>query len=106
MRETNAQYLYVSPKLKTVGLFEEPRLASTTERHKLSMVRPATRRTTDATRELAEQGLNGIVIEMQEGWASRRLLALAAAALERSMRVWFYWPSECVVEVVDRERVT
>jgi glycosyltransferase involved in cell wall biosynthesis/SAM-dependent methyltransferase len=98
-------YLYISPALNAVGSFQDPRLSSTTERHKLPIQRPAMRRNVDARHEVAECDARGIVIEMQEGWASTRQLALTRAALDRSMRVWFYWPGECAIEVVDRERV-
>jgi glycosyltransferase involved in cell wall biosynthesis/ubiquinone/menaquinone biosynthesis C-methylase UbiE len=101
----SGQCLYFSPTLEQVGSIDEPRLSATTERHKLSMCRPQMRPTSDPKGELAQEHTGGVVFEMQLGWASRAQLAVASAAIDRSMRVWFYWPAECVVEVVTAERV-
>ena len=95
---------YLSATLDGCGVIDEPRLASTTERHKLSLntpsLAPVLGRPLDVCRDV-----QGIVVEMDLGWARRSQIALASKALSRSQRVWFYWPKEGVVEVVDSERV-
>jgi glycosyltransferase involved in cell wall biosynthesis/SAM-dependent methyltransferase len=96
---------YLSPMLDEAGIVDEPRLAATTERHKLELERPPLSPTPPG--DLASMHeIRGVVVEMWLGWASRSQLALASRALSQSLRVWFYWPKEGVVEVVDRERVT
>jgi glycosyltransferase involved in cell wall biosynthesis/ubiquinone/menaquinone biosynthesis C-methylase UbiE len=95
---------YLSATLDECGVIDEPRLASTTDRHKLSLntpsLAPMTGRPLDVCRDV-----QGVVLEMDLGWARRPQIALASKALSRSHRVWFYWPKEGVVEVVDPERV-
>ena len=92
---------YFSPTLEEVGWIDEPRLARTSERHKLALVHPAlTPASGDA---LAAAGdANGLVLEMWLGWPSLRQLRLASRALEEGRRVWVYWPREQAVECVDR----
>jgi glycosyltransferase involved in cell wall biosynthesis/ubiquinone/menaquinone biosynthesis C-methylase UbiE len=95
---------YLSPDLEECGVMDEPRLASTTERHKLSLRVPSLAPVGGSALESCRD-VQGIVVEMWLGWASRSQIALASKALSRSLRVWFYWPKEGVVEVVDSERV-
>jgi ubiquinone/menaquinone biosynthesis C-methylase UbiE/glycosyltransferase involved in cell wall biosynthesis len=96
--------IYFSPMLDKCGVMDEPRLSATTERHKLSLNAPALAPVAGSALE-ACGGASGIVMEMGLGWARRPQIALASTALSRSLRVWFYWPKEGVVEVVDTERV-
>jgi len=96
--------IYFSPMLDKCGVMDEPRLSATTERHKLSLNAPALAPVAGSALE-ACGGASGIVMEMGLGWARRPQIALASTALSRSQRVWFYWPKEGVVEVVDTERV-
>jgi glycosyltransferase involved in cell wall biosynthesis/SAM-dependent methyltransferase len=95
---------YFSPMLDEAGLIDEPRLASTTERHKLPLAAPAMKPVNRGSLD-GLGDVRGVVVEMWLGFASQSQLALAARALRRSLRVWFYWPKEGVVEVVDPERV-
>ncbi len=97
--------LYFSPTLDAVGIVDDPRLAATTERHKLTLCRPALHPVRDAAVELEKSGSRGIVIEMWLGWASRSQMALASKALQRGLGVWLYWPNETAVERLDIERV-
>jgi ubiquinone/menaquinone biosynthesis C-methylase UbiE/glycosyltransferase involved in cell wall biosynthesis len=96
--------VYFSPDLDECGVIDEPRLASTTERHKLWLKPPALAPVPGGALEECRDA-RGIVVEMRLGWARRSQIAFASKALTRSQRVWFYWPTEGVVEVIDRERV-
>lgn len=94
---------YLSPALDKCGVLDEPRLAPTTERHKLLLKAPVLA-SIDGDALDSCRDVDGIVVEMRLGFASRPQMALASKALARSLRVWFYWPREGVVEVVDSER--
>src|SRR5690349_3977204 len=96
---------YFSSTLREVGEIDEPRLVETTERHKLSMCRPAMRRIATPLAELGKDGSGGVVLEMRSGWPSRAQMALASAALGAGLGAWLYWPSETAVERVDVERI-
>jgi len=101
----SARYLYFSPALDAVGSIDDARLAETTERHKLSICRPAMHRVATPVADLGKDGSRGVVIEMQAGWPSRAQMALASVALRDGLGVWLYWPNETAVERVDAERI-
>jgi len=93
---------YYSPTLEDIGWIEEPRLARTSERHKVEIPRPPLAPTGDDP--LASAGsVDGIVLEMWLGWPSLRHLRLSSRALKQGQRVWAYWPNEQAVECVDTD---
>jgi ubiquinone/menaquinone biosynthesis C-methylase UbiE/glycosyltransferase involved in cell wall biosynthesis len=96
--------LYLRPTGE-LAVVNEPRLARTTERHKVALV--STRHAVQgdpAAVLLADPALEGLVIEMYVGWLGRDGLALARTAIAHRRRVWLYWPEEEAVECVDSER--
>jgi ubiquinone/menaquinone biosynthesis C-methylase UbiE/glycosyltransferase involved in cell wall biosynthesis len=96
--------VYFSPTLDECGVIDEPRLVATSERHKLSLAAPALAPVAGSALQ-ACRGAQGIVVEMSRGWATYAQIALASKAIPRSLRVWFYWPAEGIVESVTEERI-
>jgi glycosyltransferase involved in cell wall biosynthesis/ubiquinone/menaquinone biosynthesis C-methylase UbiE len=90
--------LYVAPDGKAVRIVSHDGLAGTTERHRLEIAgAPMT--------PCLDPDLQGVIIEMERGWAGQSHLYLASAVLGRRLRAWFYWPGESAIECVDRERL-
>ncbi len=97
--------LYVTSDLQHATRLDEPRLLGTSERHRLSLARVSRGTRAPATSALAASGGDGVVLEMSRGWPGRVHLRMARRLLDEGRRVWFYWPEEQAVEVVDRERL-
>ncbi|HVZ23121.1 MAG TPA: glycosyltransferase, partial [Vicinamibacterales bacterium] len=98
--------LYLSPTLTDAAVIDEPRLAGTSERHRLHIDPPRLRPAGDVRGEFDRDAtLQGAVLEMWLGWPSFRQLRLASRLIARGRRIWMYWPTEDAVECVDRERV-
>jgi glycosyltransferase involved in cell wall biosynthesis/SAM-dependent methyltransferase len=95
---------YFSPTLEQSAVIDAPQLATTSERHKVTLTPPVLADNGPA-RSMPLDDVNGIVIEMWLGWPSRSQLALASAALKRSKRAWLYWPDDGIIECVDEERL-
>src|SRR5262249_24012536 len=88
-----------------VGVVEDPRLAVTTERHKMSLM-PTPVASGDPVEMLStDTAAAGLIIEMYVGWVGRDRLALIRGVLSRRRRAWLYWPDESALECVDRERL-
>ncbi|MDP1571602.1 MAG: methyltransferase domain-containing protein [Vicinamibacterales bacterium] len=89
-----------------VGIVDEPRLATTTERHKIELPAPASLMPGPPLRLLDQDpSLAGVIVEMTLGFAPRATLRLAREVLRRGRRVWLHWPTETAVECVDDERL-
>lgn len=98
--------LYLSPDGR-LGIVDDRRLESTTERHKLELSWRALDEPSASIEQLVvAPGYQGLVLEMYVGWAGRDRLQLAGRALRGGRRVWLYWPLESAVEHVDRERLS
>jgi glycosyltransferase involved in cell wall biosynthesis/ubiquinone/menaquinone biosynthesis C-methylase UbiE len=98
--------LYVGPDLATVGVFTEPRLADTTERHRLPLNPPSLMTDPNPLSALAGRpDVTGVVIGMERGWPGSSHLRFAARVLRDNRRVWLHWPDESAVECLDRERI-
>jgi glycosyltransferase involved in cell wall biosynthesis/ubiquinone/menaquinone biosynthesis C-methylase UbiE len=97
--------LYLAPALR-LAVVDEPRLDATTERHGLDLVTMPYEPQAPALDALGrDASLQGLVIEMDRGYAGRSHLRLAARALALGRRVWLYWPGERTVECLDRDRL-
>ena len=58
----------------------------------------------DPLGELARRPeLLGVIVAMERGWPGSSHLRFASAALKQRRRVWFYWPSEQALEVIDAD---
>ena len=100
------QWLYLSPELDAGAEFDENRLRDSTERHKIALQPGTLMPLSHAPEQAASRnGLDGVVISLAHGCASRVHLRLTRRLLNAGRRVWFYWPSEEAVECVDDERL-
>ena len=85
---------------------DDPRLATTTERHQLDLAPQPLPETGTAPEILARDAKwQGVILEMQTGWPSRGSLSIAAKALALGRRAWIHFPAEHAIEVVDAERL-
>jgi len=98
-------YLFVAPDGQAAA-FADPRLAATTERHRVRLQPPEFGPAIDVVAELERQtALAGVVLQMYVGWPGREYLQLAKRVLALGRSVWMYWPEEDAVECVDRLRI-
>jgi glycosyltransferase involved in cell wall biosynthesis/ubiquinone/menaquinone biosynthesis C-methylase UbiE len=96
--------LYVAPNLGAATTVTEAGLSETTERHHLPIRLGPLTTCLDPAGELGRRPeLLGAVVGMERGWPGSSHLRFAAAVLRQKRRVWFYWPSEQAVEVIDAE---
>lgn len=84
--------------------FNDDRLKTCLDRHRINLVRPTLQPSNSLLRDALASGARGLVIEMVYGWPNQAHLQLARAALRSGINVWFYWPLEGAVESIDRER--
>jgi glycosyltransferase involved in cell wall biosynthesis/ubiquinone/menaquinone biosynthesis C-methylase UbiE len=99
------QYLYVGHRSDVAGVFSNDALQQTTERHKLSIDRPALTPAGDLDQRIADPALAGVVFEVAVGYPDRRQLARAARVMRVAKGAWFYWPAEQAVERLDADRL-
>ena len=89
------------------GVVVDPRLAGTTERHKLDLVVQPNEVPGDPLSVLrGDAKYEGLILEINGGWAGRRTLGLARGAIDLGRRAWLHFPGEHAVECVDRERLS
>src|SRR5437764_722489 len=96
--------LYLRPTGEVASV-EDPRLATTSERHKLPLTVPSGTAGDPVQLLARDSRAAGLIIEMYVGWVGRDRLAMIRAVLARGRRVWLYWPDETAIECVDRERL-
>lgn len=96
--------LYIAAGLLETGTVEDQSLAATSERHRVAFERPVTVAANLEQTLAADPGC-GVLLELDHGWPGRAHLKLARRLLAQSRRVWFHWPAEQAVEVVDDERL-
>ena len=105
MNLQNNKYFYAVNALAAGAAFEDARLATFSDRHRIVLPPPILSSSNDLLRDALASGAAGIVIEMVYGWANRQHLLLAKSALRNKLKVWFYWPREQAVEAIDAERL-
>ena len=96
--------LYVASNLGAATTVTEAGLADTTERHHQAVRLGPLATCLDPLAELAKRpDLLGVIVAMERGWPGSSHLRFASAALKQRRRVWFYWPSEEAIEVIDAD---
>ena len=94
--------LYVASNLGAAATVTEAGLAETTERHHQAIRVGPLATCLDPLAELARRPeLLGVIVAMERGWPGSSHLRFAAAARKQGRRVWFHWPAEQAVEVID-----
>ena len=99
-------YLYIHPGLRSVSLFQDSALPEMTERHHFRLPVLSLKETSSLVSEIDSANAAGVVFGVEKGLPDRRQLRLAGHALRRGRAVYFYWPFENAVEVVDSERLS
>jgi len=96
--------LYVPSHLGAATTVTEAGLADTTDRHHMAIRLGPLATCLDPLGELARRpDLLGVIVAMERGWPGSSHLRFASAVLKQRRRVWFYWPAEQAVEVIDRD---
>ena len=104
MSERMDSCLYVASNLGAATTVTEAGLADTTERHHQAIRLGPLATCLDPLAELAKRSdLLGVIVAMERGWPGSSHLRFASAALKQRRRVWFYWPSEEAIEVIDAD---
>ena len=97
-------YLLVSQFLGDVRLVVENRLHGLEDRHKLQIDSDGMLVTADIEKELARRDARGVIFTLDRGWADRKVLLLSRRLLGKKVKIFFYWPAESAIEVIDRHR--
>lgn len=105
--EAMRRYVVVDPMLPGIGVVEDDRLGEFSERHHFAFRDEPQFETLSSSfaDAAAAKGAEGIIVIVHKGLPGRWLLKEAGAALKRSQQVYFYWPIEGAVEVVDAIRL-
>lgn len=97
-------FFYAVNDLGAGGRFNDERLESCIDRHRIELTRPTLHPSNSLYKDACVSGAHGLIIEMVYGWPNRIHLRLANSAIRNGLRVWFYWPLEKAVEYIDPER--
>jgi SAM-dependent methyltransferase/glycosyltransferase involved in cell wall biosynthesis len=103
LNEPHELYAYTDPAQLRIGYFSDPSLHTTSERHKIRIEIPVLRESVALLTDMLQT--NGLVIGMYRGWPGLQNLRLAGKVLKRGRKVWFYWPDEEAIEVIDIDRL-
>lgn len=102
------QHMYVLFDVATsaAGEIGEPRLAAFTERHKIDLaVPPAMQVVDDIVAEARRRNVRGVILQLGDGITRLSHLRWAGRLRRAGKAVYFYWPAEGAVEVVDDLRL-
>lgn len=99
-----ASLFYAVVTLGAGAPFDDDRLKTCLDRHRINLVRQALQPSNSLLADVLASDAGGVVIEMVFGWPNRVHLQLARSVLRSGKNVWFYWPLEGAVEFIDRER--
>ena len=101
-----ASCLYVTPDLGAIRIVSHESLDGTTERHRIEIAPAPSTICLDPAGELDKiPALVGVIVEMERGWPGQTDLRFAKKIIRKNKRVWFYWPIESAVEVIDSDRI-
>ena len=105
MNDHPAGLYYAVVTLGAGAPFNDDRLKACLDRHRIELVRPALQPSNSLLADVLASDAHGVLLEMDYGGLPARAhLQLARSALRSGKDVWFYWPLEGAVELIDRER--
>ncbi len=106
-RSETANYVLYDAALPAVAMIADNRLAGFTERHKFKLEsEPAFEMVGDLMLELRRRAnVAGVIVKLDGGVPSRALLKTTRQLLAGNRRVYYFWPHEGAVEVVDDLRL-
>src|SRR5262245_30183866 len=85
------QFLFVTPDLRSGGVGSEPRLRAFTERHAITLHAPQMEPIGDPITAMNRSEVAAVVLSMSTGLPNLDQLRVAAHVLSHRARVWFYW---------------
>jgi len=100
-----SRFIYVSD-MHEMGILLHPHLSSLTERHRIKLERPPLRQGSEIIKESLRNKASGIIVEMQRGWPNRRDLMLSRKVLKAGFSLFYYWPREEAVEIINGHRLS
>lgn len=96
-------YLFVNRWTDDTRLIVDNRLEGLEDRHRLKIDMDGLAVSADIERELVRRNASGVIFLLDRGWATRIVLGLSRRLLKKT-KVYFYWPDEGAIEVIDRHR--
>jgi len=97
-------YLYVTADL-VFRRMKCDRLDALTERHRLELKKPQGRGDRSWLTKIGTGEFAGLILELDRGWPNRFQLGLAWKVLRQNHPVYFHFPRETAIEVIDRHRL-
>lgn len=106
-RNDAMRYVVIDPMMPGLAVIEDDRLAEFSERHHFAFAEQPVYETlsTSFADAVAARDAAGAIVILPRGIPTRWLLKEAGAALKRNQAVYFFWPVEGAVEVVDQIRL-
>ncbi|HEX8903116.1 glycosyltransferase [Vitreimonas sp.] len=101
----HSTYIIVDVATRATATIRDHRLQRFTERHEFSIDAPDFVIGQDVERLAAQAGVGGIIFSLDRGAPGLTLLRKCGRLLRAGERVYFYWPEERALEVLDRERL-
>lgn len=100
-------YVLFDPATPAVAVLTDDRLSGFTERHKFKLAsEPAYEMAGDAVAEVRRRGnIAGVIVKLDGGVPSRSLLNTTRQLLAGNRRVFYFWPHEGAIELVDDLRL-
>lgn len=100
-------YLLYDPAVPSAALIDDNRIDAFTERHKFSLAaEPIYEMAQGLVQEARRRGaLSGVIVKLDGGIPPRHLLAASRQLMSAGRRVYYFWPAEGAIEVVDDLRL-
>ena len=99
-------YLYIHPGLRSVSHFQDSTLHGMTERHHFRLPVLSLKETSSLQEKSTQLTQPALSSASRRDSRTGANFELAGRALRRGSAVYFYWPTENAVEVVDSERLS
>ncbi len=98
-------YLYYSHDDNQAGIINNDRLTQFSERHQINIAIPKLKPCNDIVHAIKQHDCAGVVIAINGGAPHKKYLELAKTIQQQQLQLWFYWPQEEAIEVIDKERL-
>jgi len=104
--ERLSKYVLVDVATHATATLMDHRLHAFTERHVFTLdQKPVFSTGQDVERLAGESGVAGVIFSLDHGAPGRTLLNTSGRLINAGRTVYFYWPDENAVELMDRERL-
>lgn len=109
--EAKSLYLIISTELESMSSISGIKLSNLTERHVVNLDKPLLEiipkevGIASLKKVFVKNKYAGIIFELNLGYPKHQTLRLVGWALRNHIAAYFYWPSESVIEVIDKARL-